>query len=218
MSRQINLFDPALRLRREWLTLPRLVGGLALMLLGILLAGGLVRQGLPPLQRSAAESHAQLEVLRARLLAETRTLAQHQQDPKLKAELETEEKQLARVRLAMSQIQGSIQSQARPFGEVFKALARSRQPGVWLVQVEVVRGGRLALLEGRARHESLIPPYVAGLRQEAALRGLGFGVLQLRPGAGEEAGPEGDALRHFVLAGQPEGGETPEVPGSVGRP
>ncbi len=208
MSRQINLFDPSLRLRREWLTLPRLAGGLALTLLGILLAGGLVRQGVLPLQRSANESHAQLEVLRARLLAETRQLAQHQQDPRLKAELEAEEKQLARVRLAVSQIQGTLQSQVRPFGEVFKALARSHQPGVWLAQVEVGPGGRLELLEGRARHESLIPPYVAGLRQEAALRGLSFGVLQLRPGSAEHPGPAGSQggpdVRQFLLSGQAE--------------
>lgn len=208
MSRQINLFDPSLRLRREWLTLPRLAGGLALTLLLILLAGGLVRQGVLPLQRSADESHAQLEILRARLLAETRQLAQHQQDPRLKAELEAEEKQLARVRLAVSQIQGTLQSQARPFGEVFKALARSHQPGVWLAQVEVGPGGRLELLEGRARHESLIPPYVAGLRQEAALRGLSFGVLQLRPGSAEHPGPAGSQggpdVRQFLLSGQAE--------------
>jgi hypothetical protein len=206
MSRQINLFDPSLRLRREWLTLPHLAGVLGLVLLSILLAGGLVRQGLPFLQRAADESHAQLEAQRAQLLAQTRTLAQHQQDPGRRTELEAEERQLARMRLAVNQVQTTLQRQARPFGEVFTALARSHQDGVWLTQVEVGPGGRLEMLEGRARHESLIPPYVAGLRQERALKGLAFGVLQLRPEStpAEQPPEPGAALRRFVLSGQAE--------------
>ncbi|MDR1229253.1 MAG: PilN domain-containing protein [Azoarcus sp.] len=216
MSQQINLFNPALRPRRDWLSLGTLI--LSTMALAMVVAciGGWgvysERQALAGLNaRETAWQDAQsrLKDLAARQMERT-------SDPQLEQRITQRRTWLEHRRQALIILKGGSMGQSEGFSNIMTALARQTPEGLWLTGFDIQSGsGQAILLRGRLISENLLPNFVERLNHEADLRGRRFAALEVtsippKPRADESKPDERTALERsgwleFVLRGD----ETP---------
>jgi len=204
MSREINLYDEALRAVWDPFSLQALLIIVAISG-GVIVAGHLfAREQMSEARAAATAGEARVVAMRARLVEESRALSDKSAGAKLQQQLDLHQSDLERLQHLASEISDVLRDQSRPFADVFRSLARRDTDGVWLTDIEISRGARLTRLHGLATHEALIPQYISGLRQEPALAGLSFAHLVMGPPRSEglsegPAQPVGEA-RSFVLS------------------
>ena len=180
MTRQINLFNPALRLKREWLTGTSLQNGLGVMVVLLGLYGGVVRWENQQLTEEASRvgaelGNAQEELTRLNQDIAQRKVSSETQSALLRAEAALQGRE--RVREALES--GALGSQ-EGFSEFLGAFARQAQDGLWVVGLQMAEGGRNITLEGRTVNPEQIPGYIRGLNSEAMLRGRSFEALNVQ--------------------------------------
>lgn len=180
MSAQINLYNPALRRKREWISATNLVLGLLVVLCGVGLAYVYFEV---EVGRLSAEGRAVETTLSAKQEEFTRLneeLARIARSPQIEATLRERERQL-RARQDIVDALGAGELGVRQgFSGVMKALARQTVSGLWLTGIEMSAGGGQVALSGRTLSAELLPQYVQKLNAEPALTGLGFAALDLR--------------------------------------
>lgn len=179
----LNLFDASLRPERRWLTLPRLL--LAMGVLMLLLWGGgqwAAQLTRTQLERSAA---AELQIRQLGQQAPAQAAAAQQQ------ELEQLRQRLAQARLFETQMQSLPPSEAAP--ELLEALARAAGPEVWLTAAHWAAAEPRLELEGQLLDGRQLPAYLRRLEQQPAFRGQRFAQLSL--GAPDEGGAQKFQLR-----------------------
>ena len=168
MAQQINLLDPALQPRRDWLDASH-----GLSLLGLILctsaalsatlqwqAGRAVNlpAALPALPTAAAASApGELQVELQRL----RALEQHQQ----------------RVRAALASGAAGAPDGYTPY---LKALSRQAKGSLWITGFAVAAEGDAIELEGQMLDAAVLPGYLRQLNAEERFNGRPFAQLQLR--------------------------------------
>ncbi|MDZ7591757.1 MAG: hypothetical protein U5L05_14005 [Rubrivivax sp.] len=168
MAQQINLLDPALQPRRDWLD-----AGHGLSLLGLILctsaalsatlqwqAGRAVNlpAAMPALPAAAAASApGELQVELQRL----RALEQHQQ----------------RVRAALASGAAGAPDGYTPY---LKALSRQAKGSLWITGFAVAAEGDAIELEGQMLDAAVLPGYLRQLNAEERFNGRPFAQLQLR--------------------------------------
>lgn len=180
MTQQINLYNPALRARREWLTGKTLLYGLGV--LGVLLGlyGGVLRWHNQQLSEEANRISAQLARQKTELSRLNEEIEQRKLSSETQAALQHAEAVLRgreRVREALGS--GDLGS-SEGFSQFLRAFARQTQEGLWLVGLEVAEGGRNISLEGRTLNPDQIPAFIRGLNGEPTLRGRTFEALNLQ--------------------------------------
>lgn len=202
MSRQINLYDPALRSRRDYAAATVLLLGGAVVALGLLVAWGYFTVELRQLSGQAltVESLFQEKQEQVRLLQEE--LGTRQKDKKVEARLLVRQAELAGRQEVLAALDSGQLDASPVFSEIFEALGRQRVDGVWLTKVDLDAGGQSMTLEGRTLDPDLLAAYLRRLNSEKALRGTRFAVLDL---ARE---PEAAA----VLANEAGGAKKPDRP------
>ena len=179
MSQQINLFNPALRPRRDWLSLEWVV--VATLALIVLMTGIGVwssyreRQALAGLnarESALQDAQHQLAALAARQ-------ANRKVDPQLAARIAQRKALLENRRQALALLQGGNVGQPEGFSNFMAALARQTPEGLWLTGFDIQSGGHAILLQGRLISETLLPTFVERLNHEVDLRGRRFAALQV---------------------------------------
>lgn len=209
MSHEINLYDASLRAVRDPFSLRTLV--IAVVVCAGFILGGhlLARDQVSAARAAAAAREASVLALSSKLVEDTKALSGRSADEQLQQRLDAYQADLRRLQLVSGQISDVLKDQAKPFADVLRALARRHTDGVWLMSVEISRGAALSRLQGLATHEALIPDYISGLRQEAALAGLSFAHLNIEAPRSElqdnKAAQPADQVRNFVLSSEPPG-------------
>ena len=209
MARQINLINPALRRRQDWLSaLPlAIVAAILIVVVGV---------GAAAVQVVAARRHAEAEALAAsqkqaqdEFLAATQRIAASKPDPNLVAEIERARALVARQQEILSRLDDGSVGNSRGFAEFLRGLARQVPRGLWLTGFSIGAGGADMEVHGRMLSPSLLPEYVHRLNAEAAFRGHSFAGLEIQTPRADPAAssaPAAPAYTEFVLSAVPPGG------------
>lgn len=178
MSRQINLYNPALKTKRPWLT----AGSMALI--GGLCAAGLAGYGYvlgrdaAVVEKRAVESAAALKALRDEVLLEAS--AAKREPSKLLADEVTRLNTVLGERQQMAaRLQGVGLGNSDGFSRYLTALARQHIEGIWLTGLKINGSSGDIFVQGRALSADLLPAYIQLLNREAALQGKVISELQL---------------------------------------
>jgi hypothetical protein len=219
MTQNINLYDPSLRARRDWLTPGNAAAALGACVLATALAAGWSHHELASLRQPAADTRTALQAAQADLV----TMAQRASDAKPDARLQSD---LKIAQAALLQRQSALELlQAGGFGHetghagALGAFARQSIDGLWLTGIAL--DNAQVALRGRALAPELIPSYVSRLQREATLQGRAFRALQierpLQPADTAASAPARPApFVEFSLVSA-QGNEVPVKP-SQGRP
>ena len=193
MSQQINLYDPALRRRRELLT----AGNLALTALALLLAmggwGASVRSQVAALEAENQGVSPRVSALQDQKNAIDKQLATDKPDPRLEAELASA-RALAGLRgEIVAALKKGVGSESMGFAEYLRGLARQSQGNLWLTGFSVGEAGSAMEIRGRMTDPVLLPEYIRRLNAEKAFKGRSFSALNISagspaPASGGEAG------------------------------
>lgn len=179
MRQQINLYNPALRMKREWLTGKFLLSAVGILIVLLGLYSGVLRWQNQQLSAEADSVGAELARRQEELARLNDVIAQRRVSAETQAALQRAEATLAareRIRDALGNVSlGSSEG----FSEFLRAFARQTQDGLWLVGLRMAEGGHNITLEGRALDPDLIPGYIRGLSNEPKLRGRAFEALNL---------------------------------------
>jgi hypothetical protein len=204
VSLQINFYDPALRLRRAWLTLDMLALMSVTLLVILALAAYALHLRMAGLEAQAATLSAQVTGLRQARDDLDRQRAE--QSRALQARLSAGQARLA----SQSALLAHLHSTAAPGApgaqaNVMRAFARQHREGLWLTGFSLSPPDTLAL-RGRSLSAKAVPDYVRRLQTEPILAGYRFDSLVLtRPDAPPAPDPKtptaAPAYLEFSLGG-----------------
>ena len=209
MAQQINLFNAALRAKREWLTGQWLLNGIGVMVVLLGLYGGVVRWENQRLTEESSRITAELGRMQDELTRLNQEISERKVGSETQAALRRVETVLQgreRVREALSS--GALGS-PEGFSEFLRAFARQAQDGLWMVGLQMAEGGRNITLEGRTVTADQIPGYIRALNSEPTLRGRSFEALNVQLVGDEKPAPGPVAATGAAAAGQ--GGTDTEV-------
>lgn len=183
MTQQINLFDPALQRRREWLTLGS-VAGLALVLaVAVGALGHFEQTRLAPLTAQSAANEIRLKAARDQIAALGQKAAARKPDPHLAQELANRRFMLETSNEVLAILRKSVGTESGPpFAEYLRGLARQTVSGLWLMAFSIdARSGAMEI-RGRTVDPALLPEYIRRLNNEPAFQGRAFSALKLDVG------------------------------------
>lgn len=177
MTQNINLYDPSLRAKREWLTATNAAVAVGVSTLAVLLAGGWAVREVATLRPPAAETHTALAAAQKQLVELTQRMAQTRPDARLQAELKMTQAAVLQRQSAFALLQAGSLGHESGHANALSAFARQSIPGLWLTGV--VLDHQQVALRGRSLSPELIPSYVSRLNKEAALQGRSFRALHI---------------------------------------
>lgn len=179
MSQQINLYDPALKRKRELLTGLNVAVAGAVMLLVVGAWGGMTRAQANALGKESEDLARQVKAHQDQLAAVSQQLASLKPDPRLAAELASA-RQLVGLR---SEIQAALKkglgSESVSIAEFMRGFARQAPGGLWLTGFSIADDGSAMEIRGRMTEPSLLPEYIKRLNGEKAFQGRVFATLQV---------------------------------------
>lgn len=176
MSQEINLLNPALRPRRDWLSFGSvsLAGLTALLVVGV--GAAVVRAHLSTGMQAQQEAARQLSVVREEVQALQSALAGRRADPLLAQEAARLAATVARRREVL-RLARDLAAEPGEVADVMRGLSRQRTEGVWLTGFNV--GPEGFDLSGRLLDPGLLPTYIRKLNAEPAFRGRHFAALDM---------------------------------------
>lgn len=177
MSRNINLYDPSLRMRRDLLTFEAALTMVGAAFVVVLITVGAARWAVAVVEPVAARSSADLEALQGEAQALAAHIAAVKPDAAMQAEIAAAQRKVMQRRAALQALDGNAADRDGGFSSRLEALARQSVEGLWLTGM-ALRGNDV-LLKGRALTPSLIPVYVQRLDREASLQGNAFRALEV---------------------------------------
>lgn len=225
MTQQINLFNPALKIKRNRLTARNLTvaaGVVLIALMAFVLLAGLQND---QLQTEARDLEAKLKNDQAQLAALTKQLAEQKPDARLAADLAQAEQALAGRKEIIATLQSGAIGRTEGFSEHMRAFARQTVNGLWLTGFSISSGGNEMEIRGRTQNAELVPAYIRRLNGEKALNGRSFAALDMRgvveepvvrpaadPAARSAAEPVKPAVRYIefnLMSAEPVGERKP---------
>lgn len=192
MSQQINLYNPALRKPREWLTAGGLVSAVGLALLVVLMASAVTRFSL---SRAAAEAEEAEQALRAeqnQLNAVNAQLAALRHDAALQRQIDIAQAQLKGREEILAALGEIAIEPGKGFANYLRGLARQSINGLWLTGVTIGPANELSI-RGRTTSQSLVADYVRQLAADPVFNGHRF--AQMTMGQTEQPKPDGEAIK-----------------------
>ena len=220
MSQQINLFNPALRPKRELFSSVNVAIAAAITLVAVAVVGS-VASGLAAQRRSEAQAaDAALKSAQGRLTQLAQTAAA-KPDAKLKTELETA-RSLVKTRdeVLAALHRGSVGGGTAGYAEVLRSLARQSLSGLWLTGIRGDPATGDLELRGRTLDAALVADYVRRLNAERMLAGHSFAALSMdRPNLADKSAAPASAPRpapylEFVLGAEASKAEPVADPGA----
>jgi len=210
MAQNVNLYDAALRITRDWLGAQTFVLAIAAAVAAVVLAAGAAHWSASRVAAPAAELDAALQVQRAAAQALAGQVETLRPDARLVAEVASAQATLEQRQAALRLLHAGGLGRPQGHAAALQAFARQSIDGLWLTGL-VLHDDDMAL-RGRAVDASLIPAYVSRLRREAALQGRALRALDIRrpapPAGAASAAAAGPAAAdpwagvvEFTLAG-----------------
>jgi hypothetical protein len=178
MSRNINLYDPALRLRRDLLGFEPALAFIGAALVSVAIAAAAGRWSVAGIEPIAAGIATELDGQRSAAQAVATHAASIKPDTVLQSEIASAQRTLLQRRAALQTLGGNLPDRTDGFSSRLEALARQSVDGLWLTGMVLNRND--VLLKGRTLTPSLIPVYVQRLDREPSLQGNGFKALDVR--------------------------------------
>lgn len=160
LNQQVNLYLPEFRPRRDWLTVPRLMGllGLLVLVLGSMAGYDLWRR---------YSLTQELAVVQQALDTQTRvteeiesSLASRATDQSLVEEVATREESLASLNGTLATLRTLALGNVNGFSEHLKNISRSSFDGIWFSEIRITNGGAGAYLAGTALESSMVPNFI----------------------------------------------------------
>lgn len=212
MSRYINFYDPALRLKRDWLALDVLAwAGVALLLI-LAVTTLALRQHVRGLETEASDLASRVESLKQNRdqWTQQRSLA----DQATQARTLTVRQEIETHTRVLAQLEQADPAAPTGYADLMRAFARQHRQGLWLTGFTLDSGRQQLELRGRSLDAEFVPQYVQRLRQEAALAGYRFDDLRLsRPSAEKSLPDQKEAAEppylEFSLTNQLPNGDAP---------
>jgi hypothetical protein len=179
MMHHINLYDPALLRRREWLTAVNLAFAVAIIIFAMLLWGSWARVDAAGQADQAAAQESRLKAAREESIALAGQLASRKADPKLELDIAALQELLG-VRQNILTALGQGES-TRPAGhaDYLRGLARQSVANVWLTGFSIGPDGSRMEIRGRTLDPALLPEYIRRLSAEPVFRGRRFASLNV---------------------------------------
>lgn len=187
MSQEINLLNPALRPRRDWLSFhsASLAGLAALLVVGV--GAATVRANLSTGMQAQQDAARQLSVVREEVQNLQSALAGRRADPVLAQEAARLAATVAQRREVL-RLARDLAAEPAGVADAMRGLSRQRTEGVWLTGFNVGPAG--IDLSGRLLDPGMLPVYIRKLNAEPAFRGRHFAALDM---LGVEPPPPGSA-------------------------
>jgi hypothetical protein len=176
-TRNINLYDPSLRLRRDPFGFDALLGSLAAAALLVVLAAVGAQLLLARSEPVASTLAAELQSGQSAMQAMAAQNAARRPDTALQGEIARLQRTLLQRRAALQSIDAGSTGSEAGFSTRLEALARQSVDGLWLTGLTLRPDD--VLLKGRATNPALIPVYVQRLEKEPTLQGRSFKALEV---------------------------------------
>jgi hypothetical protein len=199
MRRHINLYDPALERKHDWLALHYVAGGAAVLAFAMAAWGYVARMDLPALAAGTASAETQLKAAREQLATLGKQLADRKPDPRLAEDIEAQRRMHALRGEVLSVLRAGLGADAASFADHLRGLARQTVSGMWLTGFSLSASGGVEI-RGRTLDPALLPEYIRRLNREQVFQGRSFAAFNLD--AGKIEASAGDAPK------APGGGET----------
>lgn len=182
VAQQINLFDPALLSKRDWLALANVVILALLLFIVVTVAATVVRRDVPSLTAQVAANDNQLKVMREQVVVLGQRVANRKPDQRLESEL-TENRLLLDARNAvLTALRQRMDRSAGSFAEYLRGFARQSVSGLWLTGIAVDAASQGMEIRGRTVDPALLPAYIQRMNKEPAFQGRAFSALKLAEG------------------------------------
>ncbi len=200
MAQHINLYDPALERKHDWLALGNVVIGGLLLATGVVALGMMERSTLPALTTQSAAAETQLKVMRDQVTTMGQRVAARKPDPRLEQTLAAKRQLLSLRGEVLATLRSSVGPDAHSYAEYLRGFSRQSVSGLWLTGFTVRTAGRGMEIRGNTTDPALIPEYIRRLNKESAFQGQTFAALKLeRPAA---KGPTAGATAATVAVPQ----------------
>lgn len=187
MSQQINLLNPLFLSQRKYFSAVAMLEALGLLLIGLVSASVYLTVERGRLAKEVQDTARLHKVQEARFKTLSFELSPDRMQQELDTGLKAVEQQIAAHRTLLSQLDAGVSGPSAGYTSLLQALSRQTLEGLWLTAIRVEAGTQQISLQGRARSEELIPPYIARLGRESLLKGKSFEKLELSRKTGNEA-------------------------------
>ena len=191
MTYHINLYDPALLRRREWLTAVNLAFAAAFILLIMLLWGSWARIDAAGQADQAAALEGRLKAAREESIALAGQLASRKADPKLELDIAALQELLGVRQNILTTLGQGDPTLAAGHSVYLRGLARQTIANVWLTGFSIGQDGSRMEIRGRTLDPAQWPEYIRRLSAEPAFRGRRFASLNV---AATESAPGGSGV------------------------
>ena len=187
MSQQINLINPALRPKADWLGF-NVVAPVALACLLVVVVAAVWQR---VEQRSLAAREAavgvQLKAAQERLQALAKALGERTGDSSLVGEAQKLSAAVQRREEALKVLEATGPARRTSFSGAMAGLARQSMEGLWLTTFAA--GGEDLEIRGRMLEPSLLPTYIRRLNGEPLFQGRRFDALDIQDVVPKPAAP-----------------------------
>ncbi len=221
MAGQINLYDPTLRRKRDWLALGNVVVVAALLSVVVGVLGHLARRDVAPLAAQAAAGQNQLAALRTQVAMVEAQASGRKPDAQLEERLAALQADLGlRTEVLNNLRRGMGDVQRAAYTDYLRGLARQSLNGLWLTEFRVAEAGRMTI-GGCTVDPALLPEYIRRLNGEPAFQGQSFANLKIDREKPPPAGATTESVRchhQFALAPLPAASVQANAPAAPGVP
>jgi hypothetical protein len=207
MSQQINLFNPAFVKRRKHFSLPTMLQGLGLIVLGALAFYGYALHQVGQLEKQAEQGDKRYQKEQAQLAGYAAEFSPQRAAQALQEEVRLLEKRVADQAELVEIIKSGAVGNTTGYSEYMRAFSRQVEEGLWLTGFGISGDAAQISLSGAVLDPGLLPAYIQRLGKEGVMRGRTFATLQMRQpkiDAGQgmvpryveftlHSGPEGEA-------------------------
>jgi hypothetical protein len=178
MSQNINLFNPALRKKREPLSLGTAVACLVIVVAGLFAYQLYQQHRVNALAEELRSAEVMLKERRALADKLKGQVAAAKPDAGLEAEIAKLEAELRQAREAEDALKGGVFGNREGFSEYLRAFSRQSVSGLWLTGFTIGGAGELEI-RGRVLSPNLVPAYIQRLNRERILQGRSLARLEM---------------------------------------
>lgn len=177
---QINLLNPALIKKSEFLNPNNIALLLGTLLLALLGYAYMESHALSQLEQSHMQIAKQVETAEKQV-AEMRAIQASKQDVTVQLKQIQALEQKIVMQKAMIKAIGLNKTGEKPsYAEIFKAFSRQSVDGLWITGLSISQNTEVLSIKGRSSDANLLPTFIANLRQEPALKGKTFTDLTMQ--------------------------------------
>jgi hypothetical protein len=179
MSQQINLINPSLIKKRDFLTIVNIgvmYGVFCLLMLGWF---GYTNNQVSELDKKQTALAGELEQLNNSLVQMTAARVPHALDVALQMQV-TKLEAIEQVQTQILTMINQDKSEASSLAEYMRGLARQTIDGLWLTGFSIDQAAHTVTLRGRSLSADVLPMYIKKLGGELVFKGQLFGGLQIQ--------------------------------------